>query len=90
VPFHSKIALLRKMNVIGNNKTYLGVHVMWSMFLPDFNQTWIFSIIFFKKSQMPNFMEISHGICDDKCGPTEMTQLTDALGDCVNSTNTTA
>jgi len=35
-------------------------------------------------------MEISHGICADKCGPTEMTQLTDALGDCVNSLNTMA
>ena len=35
-------------------------------------------------------MEISHGVCADKCGPTEMNELTDALGDCVNSPKMTA
>jgi hypothetical protein len=51
IPFHSKIATLWKMNVIGNNKTYLGVHVMWPTFLSNFKQTWIFSIDFY---EVPN------------------------------------
>jgi hypothetical protein len=34
-------ALLWRFNVAGNNKMYLGLHVIRLMFLPDFNQIWI-------------------------------------------------
>jgi hypothetical protein len=41
-PFQSRKALLRRFNVSGNNKTYLGLHVYFPKVLPDFNQIWIF------------------------------------------------
>jgi hypothetical protein len=34
--------------VAGNNKTYLGLHVKWLIFLSDFNQIWSFSTCFNK------------------------------------------
>jgi hypothetical protein len=33
-------------NIAVNNKTYLGLHVKHSIFLPDFNQIWNFSTYF--------------------------------------------
>jgi hypothetical protein len=30
------------INVAANNETYLGLYVKYPIFLPDFNQTWIF------------------------------------------------
>jgi len=36
-------------------KMYFGLHVVYSLFLSDFNKTWIFSTNF---PQIPNFMRI--------------------------------
>jgi hypothetical protein len=37
---------LRRFNVANNNQTYLVLHVKCPIFLPDFNQIWIFSTDF--------------------------------------------
>ena len=34
--------------VTGNNNTHLGLHVEWSMFLPDFDRLWNFSTDFYR------------------------------------------
>ena len=39
-------SVLWRLNVADNNETYLGLHANWPIFLPDFNQTWIFTTDF--------------------------------------------
>ena len=36
----------------------IGLHVKYRLFLPDFNETWIFSTGFQKNTQISNFMKI--------------------------------
>ena len=36
---------------------YIGIHVKYPLFLSDFNETWIFSIDFFKKFLNTKFHE---------------------------------
>lgn len=42
IPFHLTRALSWWFKITSNNKTYLSSHVMYSIFLPTFNQIWIF------------------------------------------------
>ena len=37
---------------------YICFHVKYTLFLSDFNKTWIFRADFRKNTQMPNFMKI--------------------------------
>jgi len=37
---------------------YIGLHVKYPSFLPDFNETLIFSTIFSKNAQVSNFLKI--------------------------------
>jgi hypothetical protein len=51
MPFHTKTALLLGFNVAGKDKPYLGCHIEWLMFSPDFMQFWIFSTDFLENLQ---------------------------------------
>jgi hypothetical protein len=51
IQFQSKRVILVRFNVSSNNKTHLGLHVMCPIFLPDFNQIWIFSTDFSESFQ---------------------------------------
>jgi len=39
------------------SKMHSGLHVKYPLFLPDFNETWIFSTVFSKNPQIWNFMK---------------------------------
>ena len=52
--------VLRRFNVVGNTKTYLGVHVKCSHLLTDFNRTWIFSTDVYIKEIRPMGAALIH------------------------------
>jgi len=39
-------------------KTYIGLHVKYPIFSPEFNETWIFSTYLIKKTQISKLMKI--------------------------------
>jgi hypothetical protein len=43
--------LLLRINVAGNDETYLGLHIKCLIFLPDFDEIWSFWADFYKSSQ---------------------------------------
>jgi len=45
------------MSELWQKKKYIGLHVKFSLFLPDFNETWIFSTYFRKNPQISKFMK---------------------------------
>jgi hypothetical protein len=45
------------------SKRYIGLNVKYPLFLPDFNETWIF-LIFFLNTQISNFIKI-HSVGDE-------------------------
>jgi hypothetical protein len=57
---------------------YIGLHVKYSLFLPDFNETWIFFDSFSKNCQISNLMEIYPMRAElyQADGRTDMTKLT--------------
>ena len=57
-PLHPKSSCLSRVNVSSNNKTHLGLHIKFAIFLYDFIQNFTASIKVSLKSQMSNFMEI--------------------------------
>jgi len=72
-------------------KMYIVLRVKSSLFLPDFNETWIFSTEFWKILKISNFMKIhpvkaelfhSDGRTDR---PTDMTKLIVAFHNCANA-----
>jgi hypothetical protein len=89
MPFHSKWALLWRVNVAGKNRKYLGLHVRCPIFLPNFNQICIFSTDFYKSPPISDFTEfrpvgtaLTHG--DRR---TDTTKLTGAFHGNANAPN---
>jgi hypothetical protein len=52
------LVLLRKNEQDMIKKMYIELHVKYPLFMPDFNETLIFSTDFAKNTQMSNFMKI--------------------------------
>jgi hypothetical protein len=62
IPFHSTTALLWRLNVHGNDTTYLTLHVKSLKFLPACSQIWIFSTEMRKNSNIKFNVHPSSGI----------------------------
>ena len=66
-------------------KMYICLHVKYLFFLSDFNETWIYSTDFQKKSLNMNFHEnLPSGSRVVPCGQTDMTKQTAAFHNFVN------
>jgi hypothetical protein len=85
IPFHSKKVLLWHLNVADNNKTYLGFRVRYPIFLPDFNQIWIFSTDLHKVLSIRFHGNTSSGSRADTCGQADMTKTIRAFRHCANA-----
>lgn len=68
IPFQLKRPFLWQLNVPGNNKTYLDLHLKFLMLLPDFNQIWIFMTDFLKLPNIKCHGKPSSGSCTDVTG----------------------
>lgn len=84
------VGLLRRIYVVGDYKTHLGLHVKCSIILSDFDQIWIFSSDFSYKAPISNFTEIRlRGVAlvytDRRTG---MTKLIGSFSDCANAPKT--
>jgi len=65
---------------------HIGLHVKYSLRFSDFNETWIFSKVFSKNTQISNFMNIRAvgGELFHTDGRTDMTKLTVAFRNFAN------
>jgi hypothetical protein len=80
MPLHSKRVFFERSNVAGKNETCLGLHVKCSIFLPDYNQIWIFIKSSISRVTEVRQKELRWYLRTD--GQTEdMTKLMDALRD---------
>jgi hypothetical protein len=77
------------INSAGKNERKLGFHVNYQIFLPDFNQTWIFPTTFYNSphyqiSRNPtnSYRTEKHRVTERR---TDMTKLTGAFRDYANA-----
>jgi hypothetical protein len=82
----SEIFLILGRNERDVIKSVIGIHVQYSLFLPDFNETWNFLDRFSKNTQDTKFRENpSSGSQTVLCGRTDMTKLTVAFCNFANA-----
>jgi len=85
IPFHSKKVLLWRLNIADNNKTFLSLHVRYPIFLPDFNEIWIFSTDLHKVPSIRFHGNTSSESRADACGQADMTKTIRAFRHCANT-----